>query len=123
MKNTKRFLSTLLIGIFLCVCFVFASCAPNLAGTYKFKSMTVGEETIVVGESYYGLSLSEDFVVITLNEDGTASLKSMGTMQEGTWEKADGGVKIIISGDAQFCTCDGETLVMEESGMTLTLEK
>lgn len=130
MKHTKRLLSTILIGIFLCICFAFTGCTPKLEGTYKFKSLSYEQEgvsvNIEVGEKYMGMiTLSEDYVVVTLNEDGSANMKSAESEAlTGTWDKTENNkIDLTFEGEALSCECDGETLIIEQEGVKLILEK
>ena len=94
--RTKKFLSVLFISVFMCICFLFTGCA-KVEGTYKFKSMTYTENgmtvELVAGEKFMGaVTLSEDFMKITLEESGAATMVSStnsGEVVTGTWEKTD----------------------------------
>jgi len=132
MRKIKSILSVALMSVVLCFCLLFGGCSKDIEGTYKFKSMkySQGGMTIEleVGEEFMGMmTLSEDFVVITLNEDGTAkmTMASEGVEnEEGTWEKGkDGEIELTFFGEAQTCKCDGETLTMVADGAEIVLEK
>ena len=131
--ETKRFFSVILMSLFLCVCFLFGGCAKEMEGTYKFSKMTYTEGGMEIeleaGEKFMGMvTLSEDFITITLHADGTAT---MSTFEEGatatlagTWKKVDGeNIEITVDGEAQTCKCDGKTITMQEDGATIVLKK
>lgn len=130
--RTKKFLSVLFISVFMCICFLFTGCA-KVEGTYKFKSMTYTENgmtvELVAGEKFMGaVTLSEDFMKITLEESGVATMVSStnsGEVVTGTWEKTDekDKVKITFDGEPQVCFCDGKTFTIETEGMKIVLEK
>ena len=134
MKRTKSFLLTVLMGVFLCLCFAFTGCSGKMEGTYKFKSMSYNQGGVSVelkvGEKFMGaITLSEDFMTVTLNEDGTVSMaintgETGSETTTGTWTKKDDGkIEITVDGEAQSCTCDGKTLVIEVDGSSVTLAK
>ena len=83
--------------------FCFASCgAKSYAGTYKFESMSMGTTgmsmEIKAGEKYMGMTLTEDFAVLELKEDGSMTLKMMGEETgTGTWKNAEEKGKIILT--------------------------
>ena len=89
------------------------------------------EINIEVGEEFMGMmTLSEDFMVITLNEDGTAIMTSAAMevreSEKGTWRTTDEDNKIEITfeGDPQICECDGKTLTIEsDDGSIVVLAK
>lgn len=132
MKKAKYFLLTALAGVFMCLCFVLTACSSKIEGTYKFKSMSYTQGGVTVelkaGETFMGaITLSEDFMTLTLNEDGSVSATmNAGEIETstGTWtKKEDGKIEITINGDAQICSCDGKTLVISMDGSTVTLAK
>ncbi len=128
MKKFSKVLALVLVTALLSCCLLFTGCGAKKAGVYKFESMMMDQGgmqiEINVGEKFMGaITLTEDFMVITLNEDGTVSIKVsdiMGDadMQTGTWTDDDKeSITITIDGDAKVCFCDGETLVLEEEEM------
>ena len=137
MSRAKRFFSTIFMGLILCVCVLFGACAKDkaeVAGTYKFSKMIYVENGMEIeinaGEQFMGMmTLTEDFMTITLNEDGTAEMKMVedGATEQtsGTWEKSgDNSVVITLEGDAQTCQWNGNTLTLDDGeGTTLILKK
>lgn len=112
-------ISVLVLGVML------AGCSSNAAGTYKFQSMKYSEGGMEmnyeVGKEIMGVSISEDFMVLELKDDGTFSMttKMSGTETEtGTWTQEGKTVKLKVSGVEQTATLSGSTLVleMEEEG-------
>ena len=72
--------------------------------------------------------LSEDFMKLTLNKDGTVTMTTaMGEDSEietGTWIKIDNKtVEITFDGEAQTCSCDGKKLTIEADGAKVVLKK
>ncbi len=132
MRKIKSILSVALMSVVLCFCLLFGGCSKDIEGTYKFKSMKYNQGGMTleleVGEEFMGmLTLSEDFVTLTLNDDGTA-IMSMATEgidnQEGSWEKGNSGeIELTFDGETQTCKCDGETLTIEADGAKIVLEK
>ena len=129
--RTKRFLTTLFIGVFMCVCLLFSACAKT-EGTYKFKSMSYQESGVTVelvaGEKFMNsITLTEDFMVITLEESGIATMVSATAPGEGgtgTWlAKEDKKVEITFNGETMVCDCDGKTLSIDVDGVKMILEK
>lgn len=119
MKKFKTLLLTSLTAIVLCFCFLFAGCGGT-AGTYKFDSMTAMGQTVEAGDA----GLTEDYFVVTLNEDGTAKVTEMGAPEmEGTWKEEGDNVIITIEGVDQTFKKDGKKLTVTMSGIELTLSK
>ena len=139
MKRTKLFLSAILAGVLSCFCLLFSGCfllpAPTIHGTYKFQSMSYKQNgveiNIKVGEEFMGMmTLSEDFMVITLNEDGTAILTTaemdVRESEEGTWKETgeENKIEITFENDPQICECDGKTLtIKDEDSAIIVLAK
>lgn len=130
--RTKKFFSVVFVSVFMCLCLLFTGCA-KVAGTYKFKSLSYTENgmtvELVAGEKFMGaVTLSEDFMKITLEESGVVTMVSSmesGDVMTGTWEKTDekDKVKITFDGEPQVCFCDGKTLTFEPEGVKIVLEK
>ena len=84
---------------------------------------------IEAGEKFMGMmTLTEDFVKLSLNEDGTASMIMLEDgetdMSLGTWIKVDDEtIAITFDGDTQNCECDGENLTIESDGAKIILKK
>ena len=119
MKKVKGLLITTILAVCAAIaCFAFAACSDDtgLEGTYKFSSMTMTVDgtttTVKAGESYMGMTVNSDYVVLELKDDGNFSMTGMGRTQEGTWKEEDGVVKL---------TLDGDTIDAQHSGKTLTL--
>ena len=134
MKSIKKI--SILVLICLCSVLMLTGCS-KVEGTYKFASMVAEyggvQVNIEAGEEFMGfMTLTEDYMVLTLEKDGKATLSSMGgTMGEelaleGTWEK-DGKDKLILTfeGDPLTVTLEKDTIIIdnEELGGKITLEK
>ncbi len=128
----------LFLKLFICVIVTFSlsltACGGNVEGTYKFKKLSYQEGGMAIemeaGEKYMGMiTLSEDFVVLTLNADGSA-IMTMNTNGEetftGTWTKAEEG-KIVLTfyDQPKTVVCDGKRIEIEfdADGAKLVLEK
>ncbi len=115
-----------LATVILCVC--LTACSTNIVGTYKFYSMK-GEDGRVkidlkVGDSYMGMfELTEDFMVLTVNEDNTLTLSTMGTTVKGSWTEESGKYYFTIEGEKQEIKVSGSKLTMKEDGSELVLKK
>lgn len=121
MKKIKSaFLSVLVLLVGL---FCFAACGKaDVAGTYRFSSMTMTQNgmeiTLQAGEQFMGMiTLNEDFVTLTLNEDGSMSMTLAGETMSGTWAQGEGKNQITMTmeGESDTASCDGETLVFSET--------
>ena len=80
---------------------------------------------LTVGETYMGMiTLTEEFMVIDVKEDGTFTMttSAMGenTSVSGTWEVVDGDLNLTAQGDTIAAKKDGKLLVLSEddSGMS-----
>ena len=135
MKVRKGFFSGIFMSLLLCICVLFSGCTKEIEGTYKFSKMTYIEGGVQIeleaGEEFMGMmTLSEDFMTLSLNKDGTATMKVSGGVDvdaeitAGTWKKLDEKtVEITFDGEAQTCTCDGEKITIEEDGAKVVLKK
>ncbi len=134
MSRVKHFFSAILMGLILCVCFLIGGCSEDkIEGTYKFSKMTYVEGGIQIeleaGEEFMGMmTLSEDFMTLTLDEDGTAVMKMVEEeeteIETGTWEEVDSEtIKITFDGESQTYKCDGKTITVEEDGVKVVLKK
>ena len=131
MKKVKSLLITTIIAVCAAIaCFAFAGCKDDTAleGKYNFSSMTmtIGEETTTVkaGESYMGATISKDYAVLEIKDDGTFSLTAMGQTQSGTWKEEDGTVKLTVNGQTIDAKHEGKTLTLSiTDGVSLTLSK
>lgn len=138
MDRTKKFLLRFVLCMFTCFSLFLAGCVipfgglTKIEGTYKFQKMTYQQGGMTMeleaGEEFMGmLTLSEDFAVLTLNEDGSAEMTINAGVEQtvtGTWEKVENGqVAITLDGDTETVNCDGVTIQIEEEGMLLVLAK
>ena len=155
MKKLKTLLCVLLTLLSTCCLFLFSGCnvplnelpinlsgcnaIPNLipekkiAGVYKFYSYTETADgmsvELKVGEKFMGvLTLTEDFITVTLNEDGTASMRTTEEGQQivetGTWkESASDTVILHFYGEDESVFCDGNKMILTstEEGITTTM--
>lgn len=135
MKKAIRILT-----IALCViafCGIFTACdGGTLVGTYKFASMYYTNGTVTinykVGQEIEGVDITftEDYCTLVVNEDGTFTMTteaveglSEETTLSGTWEKRDGKYILTVDGEEQVVSLSGRTLVMESSGVKITMKK
>ena len=135
MVRTRRFLGAILMVLMLCACFLFCGCKEDakIEGTYKFSKMTYVEAGVQVeinaGEKFMGMiTFSEDYMTLTLNENGTAVMvMSDGESMEtgnGTWTKIDNNtLQITIEGEPENVQWSGNTITMENDGATVILKK
>ncbi len=80
--------------------------------------------TYEVGESYEGMSITEDFCVIDIEEDNTLTITMMGSSAEGTWStNEDGNVVLTIEGEDVVVTISGSQLTMSGDGVTIVFKK
>ena len=130
MKRLKTVLCAVLVAVLGLICLT----ACGKTGTYKFSymKMTQGATSIEIraGESYMGLTLSEEAFVMDLREDGTASI-SMDMFgetlsEEGTWtENAEDKSKVDITfnGETVTAECSGSAILFSMDGMEFELKK
>lgn len=128
MKKFKALLLTSLTVVLVCFCFLFAGCKAT--GVYKFKKMEMEflGETVEykVGDVMIGTGeLTEDYMVVELKDDGTATYAVMGNEAlDCTWEEVDGKI-VLKSGEYEIAKFEqkGSKLIMEEGKNKLTLKK
>lgn len=116
-----------LATVILCVC--LTACSTNIVGTYKFYSMKVEMEgakiDLKVGDKFMGMiELTEDYMVLTINDDNTLTLTAMGEQATtGSWSEEDGKYYLTIAGEKQEITVSGNTLTMKEEGAEIVFKK
>lgn len=126
----KKILSVCLsLCLVLSLSLMLTACGNKYVGTWKFyslKTQTNGMSVeLTVGETYMGMiTLTEEFMVIDVKEDGTfaMSTSAMGenTSVSGTWEVVDGDLNLTAEGETIVAKKDGKLLVLSEddSGMS-----
>lgn len=127
-KVLAAIISSLAIAA-LCIC--MSACSTGITGTWKFykasgnvSGMEINYE--VGTEITGGVKITEDFIVLTINEDNTFEMKMamMGDeTQKGTWEQKDGKYYLIVDDESVEVTLSGKTLTFEQDGMKLELKK
>ncbi len=148
MKKFKKLLVVLLAIAALAACSVcFVACGDkdsSVVGTWKFVSMTqtyvsngqTQTKEIKAGETYEGMDITEDYMVMEFKEDGTfTQTMTVGTYtntHSGTWKQDEKTVTITMESENTNGTVDGDKLTFvsnqdvgaEESvSMTLVLKK
>ncbi|MBE7091202.1 MAG: hypothetical protein E7363_04735 [Clostridiales bacterium] len=115
---------------------VAPSVAPSISessivGTYKFQSMSMTYEgvtqTVNAGDTYSGVTLDENYIVMELKEDGTAKMSTTlaGTLVDesiGTWVQDGGNVVITIDDEPEIATIYGDFLIIEGTNEGYTNE-
>lgn len=145
MRKFKKIVCMFLWGVALVCSSLFFACeqqsesVESIEGIYYFKSLRcegIGASIeLVAGENYQGVILSEDFIVLTLRENGFANVvvSTFGEDAELTsgrwWKIEDEGNKICLSLDDDPIDAEynGKSLVIadedEGANYILTLEK
>ena len=117
MKRVKLFLATLLTVVLALFC--LAGC--SVEGTYKLSKIVVenGDQKTVyrLGDEFQGETLTKDFVVLELKENGKFTLV-MGKgedqmIKNGTWKE---------KGDDIYLTADNITIEVDEDDGYLEFE-
>lgn len=118
--------------LLLVCCFALlglTSCKAKVVGTWKFAEMTVEvagvSKTVKAGESFMGQAISEDYMVLVLEKDGTGTMTVFGVdaAQELTWEKDGDVVKITSDGETLEATLEDDYLVLSEDGSSIKFAK
>ena len=78
---------------------------------------------IEAGEEFMGVTITEDFLTIELNDDGTGSMTTQGTTVNITWTEEDDEIKVTSNGDTQIFKKDGRNLSVQMDGCTIVLKK
>ena len=133
MNRTKKVLLQVLMVILCCVVCVLTGCSGKVEGTYKFQKISYQDNgmsmEIEVGEKFMGMiTLTEDYVVLTLNEDGSAVMtKGIGENANttiGSWIKAEEGkIALVFEDEVQLAICKGKTIEIEMGDSKLFLKK
>ncbi|MBD5632154.1 MAG: hypothetical protein HDP34_02865 [Clostridia bacterium] len=129
MKKVFAGLVSALAVAMLCVC--LSACATSFTGTWKFAEMYVNyggvEQTVEVGKEYQGAKISEDAMILEINEDNTFAIKGslaemMGGEESGTWEETDGKYYLVSDGEKVEVTLSGNKLIMENNASGITIK-
>lgn len=106
------------------------ACGEETVGTYKFSSLSVGDNTYKVGDVYEEAGtepLTKDFYTLELKSDGTATLSSpQGEPITGKWTASedDENQITLTSGETTVTlTKSGNTLTFSQNGVTVLLSK
>ncbi|MDE7083304.1 MAG: hypothetical protein K2O89_06365 [Clostridia bacterium] len=127
----KKLLAALVSSLaIVALCITLAACSTTITGTWKFHkaSGTVSglEINYEVGKEMNGVKITEDFIVLTINEDKTFEMK-MAMMGEdsvtGEWKEEDGKYYLVVDGQEVEMTLSGTTLSFEQEGMKMELKK
>ena len=129
MKKIVRCLVAAMVCVSFCLCAV--ACSSGITGTYKFHSMKMTEGAISaeikVGESYMGITIGEDAVVLEVKDDNTWTMKmNMGGAEsaKGTWEKKDDKYVFTASdGSGLEISFDGKTATLNDNNAQIVLKK
>ena len=125
----KKILSSILMFSLVVCCMFMMACSP--AGTYKFESLSYSAGGISVevkaGEKFMGVTVSEDYMTLQLNEGGTGSLSTQGVSADISWKKEGDVIKVSSSdenaGDILEFKIDGNKLYVDKDGMSFVLKK
>lgn len=121
---------TVIMGLILSVCcFTLTACSTNVCGTYKFKSMS-GDMNgmkidVSVGEKLMGMiTLTEDYMMLDVKEDGTCVLTLAGENNPGKWEKDGDKLKVSVDGgEERSFIIEGKSIYIENDGVKIVLSK
>lgn len=128
MNFTKRFFSTLIVALLsLFSVFALLGCGEDedFTGVYRLSRLQYVEDgevvTVDTGDLLDGEVMTEDFVVLLLNEDGTAKLTITGQgisdAVEGVWKQTMGGKAEITVGTLT------QTVAMDWNRFTFRMDK
>ena len=118
MKKMKSFF----VAMFLAIMCLFAVACASPTGVYKVKTVTIGDETVAVGEQFEGATqpIPENFFTVELKSDNTMKMDVLDDTEmisaEGTWTQS--GTTITL-----FFEVDGEAyeVTAQQSGNELTI--
>lgn len=121
----KKVLSLLTVFALTVCCLFMVACSP--AGTYKFESLHYEQNGVVIdvtaGEEFMGVTFTEDFMILKLNDDGTGEIVFQGETTPITWVKEDKVVKVTAEGEVEEFTISGNKLTVSMDGAELVLKK
>ncbi len=139
MRKLKTFITLLLATLFGCM--MFSACelstgATQKAGTYKFQEVMFIENGEIVKKKVGTDGITEDYLVIQLNEDGTMKYSDFNgeAVVTGTWKSLDYNLILfslndITSGDAELnktkiiATYNSPYLIISSDDSTVILKK
>ena len=111
--------------LLVCVFAIFglASCdQAKVVGEWKLAEMKMDyagvEVTIKAGESYMGIEISEDYMIMVFNADKTGTVSTQGENEDFKWEFKDGKFVLTVDED------DSETVsaYLEDDYLVLEME-
>lgn len=82
-----------------------------LEGTYHFEQLEYGGKTYKAGESFYGTALTTNFLVIALEKDGTAYVRSSGDDSKGTWQWEDDRLLVDSNNEEMYYKWENGKLI------------
>lgn len=135
MKNRMRQFAPLvfiILSLFAACCFSACEEEENFAGVYRLSRLQYVEDgevvTVNTGDLLDGEVMTEDFVVLLLNEDGTAKLTITGQgisdVSEGVWKQTMGKkAEITVGTLTQTVTMDWDRFTFRMNKWTVTFTK
>lgn len=121
----KKVLSSVAMCLLIVSCLCMVACSP--AGTYKFYRLNYEENGMVVdvkaGESFMGVTITENFMTLQLNKDGTGIISAQGEVSQITWVKEGDVIKVASNGEVQEFRKSGNKLTISVDGGTIVLKK
>lgn len=131
----KRIVSIALVV--LMVAALFVGCSSNsVDGVYRIKTVNGKELKTYLTEELggtedqieallkmAGIDSLEDYMTITLNQDGTVKAAMMGEESEGTWKLDGEKLTLTVDGEATECTYKDGKITVDMDGETMVLGK
>lgn len=140
MKKLTRILTLALALVLIAAALVACAKKEPVEGTYVIK--TINGETVEdymrksaedAGATYeeYTAMLQlagvkadfSNFIVLTLNADGTMTLETLGETNEGTWTQKDANTITLTGTESRDCAYKNGVLTLEMGDMTVEMEK
>lgn len=121
------------LSVFI-LCFSFAACGSSdqagegdpIVGTWEMSEITAGNRQVGAQEYKEAADISRNPVLV-FEANGTVTLDMDGESGAGTWSQEGGRYSVTYKrGDEETSTeldMEGELLIMEQDGYTLTYER
>lgn len=116
--------------LLVCVFAIFglASCDQVKAvGEWKLSELSMNyagiEVTVKAGESYMGMEISEDFMVMVFNADKTGTISFQGENEDFTWEYKDGKFLLTSDGEVVESYLEDDFMILQMEEMTVKFVK
>lgn len=121
----KKALIIIVIFALLCVLIPGCRALTSDTGTYKFDSMISNGYEIQEGDEFFGAKISESYVILKIDSDGTYTLSGAGSFNsKGKWSNSGSTIVLKANNGAEVhATRSGCKITIEAGSNKIVLKK